>query len=202
MLSWGTVGITVVLWLVGLFSAGLPFVVLAALPGQSVQVWRFFTAAVAYPPDLRYLFSILLSGLFFLLTAPSVEKNLGRGRFMVLALAAAGLGNVAMVLSGYPGFGLSGVLFGMFGAYLIFVWSYPQARVQALILIGVSLLINIAFGGFTLPLIIGGLIAGVGATYLFRRYDDSPGAKGRTPYLIIGAVVVGLILIAIVRDLL
>jgi multisubunit Na+/H+ antiporter MnhE subunit len=94
------------------------------------------------------------------------------------------------------------VLFGMFGAYLIFVWSYPPARVQALIIIGVNLLINIALGGFTLPQIVAGLIVGAGATYLFRRYDDSSDSKARTPYLIIAAVVVGLILIAIVRTLL
>jgi membrane associated rhomboid family serine protease len=104
-----------------------------------------------------------------------------------------------MVLAGSAAFGLSGVLFGMFGAYLIFVWSYPPARMQALIIIGINLLISIAFGGFTLPQIVGGLIAGAGATYLFQRYDDRPGAKTRTPYLIIGAVVGGLILLAILR---
>jgi membrane associated rhomboid family serine protease len=201
VLSWGIVGVVVVLWLVGLFSGGLPFDLLSADPTLSVQVWRFFTAAVVYPANILVVLSILLSGLFFLLIAPAVENNLGRGRFLVLALASGGVGSAAMVLSGHPAFGLSGVLFGMFGAYLIFVWPHPQARVQALILIGVSLLINIAFGGFTLPQIIGGLIAGIGATYLFRRYDGSRGPKARTPYLIIGAVVVGLILIAIVRAL-
>lgn len=199
VLSWGTVGLVVALWLVGLFTGGLPTQAFAATPALSTQVWRFFTAAVVYPAGFVSLFSIVLSGLFFLLIAPAVEHNLGRGRFLVLALAAAGMGSAAMVLSGYPAFGLTAVLFGMFGAYLIFVWPHPQARVQALILIGVNLLISIAFGGFTLPQIVGGLIAGAGATYLFRRYDGSAGSNARTPYLIIGAVVGGLILLAIVR---
>lgn len=202
VLTWGTVGLVAVLWIGGLFTGGLPFVLLFANPPQSLQVWRFFTAALVYPPDFLFVISILLTGFFFLLTAPAVEKNLGRGRFLVLTLGAAGAGSAAMVLSGFPAYGLSGVLFGMFGAYLIFVWSYPPARVQALIIIGLNLLINIALGGFTLPQIVAGLIVGAGATYLFRRYDDSRGSKARTPYLIIGAVVVGLILIAVVRSLL
>lgn len=200
VLSRGAVGVVVVLWIGGLFTGGLPYLFLAAAPGVSLQAWRFFTAAVVYPPDLLYVISILLNGVFFLLIAPAVEKNLGRGRFLVLALAAAAVGSAAMVLAGYPAFGLIGVLFGMFGAYLIFVWSHPPARTQALIIIGINLLISIAFGAFSLPQIIGGLIAGVGATYLFQRYDDRAGSKPRTPYLIVGAVVVGFILLAILRS--
>lgn len=200
VLTWGIVGFTAVLWLVGLLTAGLPFQFLAAAPSVSVQVWRYVTAAVVYPPEFLYLISILLSGFFFLLTAPAVEKNLGRGRYAVVALTAASVGSAAMVLAGQTAYGLSGVLFGMFGAYLIFVWSYPPARAQALIIIGINLLISIAFGGFFLPQLVGGLIAGAGATYLFQRYDDRPRAGGRTPYLIIGAVVVGLILLAVVRS--
>jgi membrane associated rhomboid family serine protease len=200
VLSWGIVGVTAVLWLVGLFTGGLPFQFLAAAPGVSLQVWRYLTAAIVYPPDVVYVISILLSGFFLLLIAPSVEKNLGRRRFLVLALAATGVGSAAMVLAGVTAYGLTGVLFGMFGAYLIFVWSYPPARVQALIIIGINLLISIAFGGFSLPQLVGGLIAGAGSTYLFQRYDDRTGSKARTPYLIIGGVVAGLILLAILRS--
>jgi membrane associated rhomboid family serine protease len=199
MLSWGTIGVVVVLWLAGLFTGGLPYLLLAAAPGVSLQIWRFFTAAVVYPPDFLYLISILLNGVFFLLTAPVVEKNLGRGRFLVLMLSAAAVGSAAMVLSGIPAFGLIGVLFGMFGSYLIFVWSYPPARAQALIIIGINLLISIAFGAFSLPQIIGGLIAGAGATYLFQRADDHARWKPRTAYLILAAVVAGFILLAILR---
>jgi membrane associated rhomboid family serine protease len=199
VLSWGIVGVTAVLWVVSLVTGGLPYLFLAAAPEVSVQVWRYFTAVVAYPPDFIYVISILLSGFFFLLIAPSVEKNLGRRRFLVLALAAAGVGNAAMVLAGVTAFGLTGVLFGMFGAYLIFVWSYPPARAQALIIIGINLLISIAFGGFSLPQLVGGLVAGAGSSYLMQRYGDSTGSRARTPYLIIGAVVVGLILLAILR---
>jgi membrane associated rhomboid family serine protease len=200
VLTWGIVGTTAVLWLVGMFTGGLPAQLLAASPEVSLQVWRYFTSPVVYPAAVIYLISILLSGFFLMLIAPSVEKNLGRGRFLVLALAAAGVGSAAMVLAEAAAYGLTGVLFGMFGAYLIFVWSYPPARVQALIIIGINLLISIAFGGGTLPQLVGGLIAGAGATYLMQRYDDRSGSQARTPYLIIGAVVLGFILLAILRS--
>src|SRR5690606_16173756 len=141
-----------------------------------------------------------LNSLVFVLAAPGVGRNLGRRRFLVVMLAAAALGSSSMVLSGNVAYGLLGVLFGMFGAYLIFAWSYPPARMQALIIIGFNLLFSLAFGGFSLPQIIGGLIAGAGATYLFQRYDDRSGSNPRTPSLIVAAVVAAFILFAIIRS--
>jgi membrane associated rhomboid family serine protease len=114
-------------------------------------------------------------------------------------LAAAALGSSSMVISGSQPYGLSGVLFGMFGAYLVFIWSYPPARTQGLIVIGINLLIVLLLGPVFLPQIVGGLIAGAGATYLFQRYDGRSGANPRTPYLIAGGVVVAFILVAILR---
>jgi len=195
--TWSIVGIVVVLWLAGLFTT-LPALLLS-LQVEPWQVWRFFTASLVYPAGFGWILSVLLNSVFFLLTAPAVEQRLGRTRFAVTALAAAGIGNAAMVLSGSAGFGLIGVLFGMFGAYLVFVWSYPPARAQALIITGINLLIAIAFGSLLLPAIVGGLLAGAGSAYLFQRADDNARSTPRTPYLIIGAVVLGLIAFALLR---
>ncbi|GHF21362.1 rhomboid family intramembrane serine protease [Pseudolysinimonas yzui] len=201
VLSWGTVGVVLVFGVVGLVTGGLPYVVLVAAPPFALEAWRYFTAAFVYPPNAVFLISILLSSVFFLLTAPVVERNLGRGRFAVMLLVAGGVGSAAMVIAGGPSYGLSGLLFGMFGSYLIYVWSYPAARVQILVIIGINLLISLAFGGFFLPLIIGGLIGGAGMTYLFQRYEGKPGTPPRTPYLIGGAVVAVFILFAILRSI-
>lgn len=198
-LSWGTIGVVLVLFIAGFVTNNLPVVAFAAFPDLSLQVWRFFTAALVYPASFAMILAIILNSLFFLLTAPAVERNLGRRRFLVVMLAAAALGSASMALSGSAAYGLIGVLFGMFGAYLIFAWSYPPARVQALVIIGFNLLFSLAFGGFSLPQIIGGLIAGAGATYLFQRYDDRQ-SQSRTPYLIIAAAVAGFILLAIIRS--
>ena len=198
VLSWGTVAVAVVLWIVGLFTGGLPMLLLG-FPSSSVvwQVWRFFTAAVTYPSAL--ILGLLLNAVFLVLIAPTVERQLGRGRMLVVMLAAAGLGSSSMVLAGTDPYGLSGVLFGVFGAYLIFIWSYPPARTQGLIMIGINLLIVLFLSPGLLPHIIGGLIAGAGATYLFQRYDGRSRSNPGTPYLIIGAVVAAFILTAILR---
>jgi len=199
VLSWGVVGAVIVLGIAGLVTNGFPFAFLAASAGAPIEVWRYVTAPLVYPPQPTFLISILLSSVFFLLIAPAVERNLGRGRFAVLLVVAAVISSAAMVLSGAVGFGMTGVLFAMFGAYLIFSWSYPPARTQVLLMIGINLLISLAFGGFFLPALIGGLVAGAGTTYLFQRYESTRGT--RTPYLILAAVAVGFVVLAILRSI-
>ncbi len=202
VLTWGIVGVVVLFGIAGLVTGGIPFVFLFATADAPLEIWRYFTAGLVYPAAPTFLISILLSSVFFLLTGPSVEQNLGRARYLIMLLVSGGIGAAAMVIAGGASFGLSGMLFGMFGSYLIYVWSYPPARVQVLIMIGINLLISLAFGGFFLPLIIGGLIGGAGATWLFQRADDRSRATPRTTHLILAAVVGGFILFAILRSLL
>lgn len=195
----GTVG---VLWIAGFFLSNLPYVALALLPGSAIQLWRFVTSSLAYVSalDFRVILALVLNALFFLLTAPTVEARLGRRRFVWVFALSTALGAAAMsLLSGFSS-GLVAPLFGMFGAYLIFAWAYPPARVQALILVGVNLLFVMAFSPFSLPMVVGGLIAGAGTVYLFQRYDDRPKAQARVPYLISGGVVVGFIALAVLRS--
>lgn len=199
VLSWGIVGISVVLWIAGIVTA-LPFAWLAAVPG--LEVWRFFTAAFVYPPGLGSILSLLLNVLFFLLNAPSVERTVGRPRFLTLFFASSAFAMAGMTLVSGIGYGLIGALFGLFGAYLIQAWAYPPARAQVLIMIGINFVISITFGrGFFLPALVGGLIAGAGAMYLFQRYDARARSNPRTPYLIIWAVVFGFIALAIISSL-
>jgi Uncharacterized membrane protein (homolog of Drosophila rhomboid) len=198
LLTWGVLGVVVALFVVGFFTSSLPFALLYADPTGSLQLWRYATAAFVYPSLPQAILSILLNGLFFAITAPAVERSLGRGRFAIVFLASAVIGNAAMVLAGFASYGLIPALFGMFGAYLIFVWQHPQARAQALIIIGVNLLISLAFGARFLPALIGGLIAGAGATYLMQRYE---GRHARTGYLIVGAVAAGFVVFAVIRSI-
>jgi hypothetical protein len=105
-----------------------------------------------------------------------------------------------MVLAGGSNFGLSGPLWAMFGAYLVFVWPSPQARVSALTIVGFNLVFAIVVTrGATLPVLIGGLIAGAGLAFLFQRYDDRGTAGARMPYLIAGGITVAFIVLALLR---
>jgi membrane associated rhomboid family serine protease len=191
-----------VLWIVGFFVSSLPFLVLALLPGTAIQVWRFLTLAFAYPSvlDFRVILGVVLNALFFLLTAPAVEARLGRRRFAWVFLVSTVLGGAAMALASVAAYGLIGPLFAMFGAYLIFSWAYPPARVQGLILVGLNLLFVLAFAPTSLPMIVGGLVAGAGTVFLFQRYDDRPAAQARVPYLISGGVALAFVVLAILRS--
>lgn len=198
VLTWGALAIVVILFLAGFFTANLPFLLLAADSSLALQVWRYLTAALVYPSAPQFILSILLSGLFFAITAPAVEKTLGRTRFVLVFVVAAVVGNAAVVIAGLPAYGLTPVLFGMFGAYLTLIWQYPQVRVQVLVIIGLNLLLSLALGARTLPALIGGLIAGAGAMFLLQRYE---GRRVRTAYLIIAGVAGGFVLLAILRSL-
>lgn len=199
VLTWGTIALVVALWIVGLVTSDLPTYWLAAAPEFGVQIWRYATSALVYPA-VAFL-SVLLNSLFLALTAPAVESTLGRGRFLVVFGAAAVVSSAAMVISGTVAYGLIGVLFGMFGAFLIQAWSYPPARTQALIIIGVNVLISLALGPRILPQLIGGLIAGAGALYVLQRYEDRGAAARNTPLLIIGGVAALFVVLAVIRSI-
>lgn len=192
-------GIVLVLWIVGFLlpSSVAPATWLAALADRPLEVWRYFTAPFAYPSVFQVVLSILLSVVFFALIAPAVEKSFGRRTFLLVFFAGAALGSASMIIAGGLGaYGLTGALFGLFGAYIVKIWSYPQARVQVLIMVGINLVLGIVTGG--LPQIVGGLVAGAGSAYLLQRYE---GRHIRTAYSIIGAVVAGFIVLAIARSL-
>ena len=203
-LSWVFAGVVVVLWLVGLFTNNLPLALMAAMPGLEWQLWRFATAAFATVADfsLVNIMMLALNLFFWLLIAPSVEKNLGRARFLLIFGASAIFGTAAMLIFGSAAIGLGAGLFGLFGAYAVSVWSYPPARNQILIMLAINVAINLAIsGGYSLPYILGGAAAGAGVTYLLKFYAERPRSRPSTPYLIIGAGLLGMIVLALATNL-
>jgi len=201
-LSWVFAGIAVVLWLVGLFTSNLPYYFLAAAPDVAWQVWRFVTFPFVYPAfaSLQGLLLFALSLFFWLLFAPSVERNFGRTRFLTVFFAASVFGASAQLIFGGAAAGLAAGLFGLLGSYAVLMWSYPPARTQILVVLAINLALNLALGGGSLPLILGGLLAGAGATYLLQFYEERPRSKASTPYLIIGGAVVALAAVAIIAN--
>jgi len=202
-LSWIFAGTAIVLWLVGLFTNNLPALFLGAIPEVAWQIWRFGTFSFTYfaSPSISGIMLFAISIFFWLLFAPSVERTIGRTRFLTVFFAAAVFGASAQLIFGSPAFGLGAGLFGLFGSYAVLMWSYPPARMQVLVILALNLAINLAFGGGSLPLIIGGLLAGAGATYLLQFYAERARSKPSTPYLIIGGAVGALAAIAVVVNL-
>jgi membrane associated rhomboid family serine protease len=194
----------VLLWIVGFALSNVPFYALAALPssvlpGAELQLWRFVTAPLAYPSTFSAILSLLLSGLFFGLSGPQLERQLGRARFLAVLAIAAVVSSAASLLAGQPAYGLTGPLFGLFGALLVLVWSDQRIRVQILVMIGLNLLLSLAFGGFGLAALVGGLLAGAGTMYVLHSAADHPRWRPHTPALWIGAPTAVLVLLAIAR---
>ena len=200
--SRGILGISVALWILGFFG-NYPLQFLAALPGSGVQVWRFVTAPFVYPSilDFSLLLSFALTAVFFYLTGPQLERMLGTRKFLAVFFAAAAAGNASAVLAGGAGYGLSAPLFGCFAALLVVVWDDARVRTQIMIMIAINLLLTIVIGGpASLAMLVGAMIAGAGATYLFRIAPDR-GWQPRTPGLILVAGCAVLVAFAVVRSL-
>jgi membrane associated rhomboid family serine protease len=194
------------LFLVGLltssfFLGGLPFQLLAGQAGTGWQVWRFLTAPLSYPAsaDVLTILFAALSGVFWWLTAPQLERLLGTRRFLGVAATASVIGTAGTMLSGGVPFGLTAPLFGLFAALLVEVWDQPQLRAQILVMTGINLLISLAFGGSGLAMLVGGMVGGAGSLWLLRT-GPSRGWKPRTPILITVAVCVGLVALTVLRS--
>jgi membrane associated rhomboid family serine protease len=203
VLTWAIGGIVLVLWIAGFATANAPFIALAAIPGPVWEVWRYFTAELVYPSvgDGRVVVSVILSLIFLVLISPSFERQAGRRRYLVLFFASAAFGAAGMMLAGQIGYGLSGVLWGISGAYIVTIWEHAQARNRSLLFLGAYLIFGLLFGSYSLPAVVGGIIAGVGSMVILRRFDDRPRSSASTPYLIIAGGVVAIIVITSIRIL-
>jgi membrane associated rhomboid family serine protease len=191
--------ITLVLWILGFLTANAPFTFLAALPDVAWQVWRYATAAFAYPAvGAGVVFSVLSIAIFVFLSW-GAERQFGRSRFLLLFFVT-GIGAAAIsLLAGGYAFGLIGAIWGLTGAYVIVVWQHVAVRNRLLITVAVWLLISLFLGGNILALI-GGALSGIGAMLLLRRFDDRPSVRPSTPYLILAGGLAVLIVLAILRN--
>ena len=185
------------LFLVGALTGNLPLQWLGGLPGYGWQVWRFLTAPLTYAAalDISILYAAL-SGVFWYLTAPQLERMLGLRRFLAVVAAASVVGTAGMLLSGILSFGLTAPLFGLFAALLVEVWEQPQLRVQILVMTAINLLIALALGG--LPALVGGMIGGAGTLWLLR-VGPAKGWRPRTPALIVVGTCVALVALTVLR---
>jgi len=202
--TWTITVVTIALWVIGLITAGsapggLPYAALAASTSHAAWIWTYATSAIAYPAVLSALPILLfiLNIVFLLLSAPTMERILGRGRFLVVFLAGAMAGAALSVLVGGVAYGVFAGLFGLIGCYLVMVWSSPPARNQMLVNLLVNAVIALLFGFFFL--VLGGIAGGVAAGFLLQRADGRAGANRAAPYLLLFGGVAGLIALAIVR---
>jgi membrane associated rhomboid family serine protease len=200
VLTIGIAGLAVLVWIAGFITANATFFALAALPEDAWQLWRYVTSAVAYPAGggAAVVSTILSIGIFVYISW-GAERQLGRRRFFELFLFASAAAAALSLLVGVPTFGLGGPIWGIAGAYVIAVWPHPASRNRLLISLAIWFVITLFLGG-NIFAIIGGLAAGIGATLLFRRYDDRPRSRPSTPYLIVLGAIAVIAALAILRN--
>ena len=202
LVTWTVVGLTLAIWIAGIFAPVL-FATLSVLPGTGWQLWRFMTHPLVSTPNYSalYVLSFLLSTVFLLITAPQAEREFGRRRFLIVLVASAICGGAIGSLVFGVAFGLSGVLFGIFGSFLILAWPSPQARTRILIAIVAYALLTLIFSPVFIGQVIGGVVGGAGSYYLLHRFEDSARGKRRAT-VIIALVLLGLVAVAAVKSLL
>lgn len=198
VLTWIAIGLSVLLWILGLFSYNLPTFALAILPGTSpFDIWRYLTSAFVYPSG-GWL-SLALGVLFFVLNGPSFEQLLGRRRYAAVFLASTVAGSAAATLTGGYAYGLIAPLFGLFAAYAVMARRQGAPLTQFLVMIAINLVLNLMFGGAMLAMIVGSLLGGAGAMLLLLWNEDR--GRERGAYLQLTGAAVLLIAVCVIRQL-
>ena len=158
-----------------------------------VQPWTVLTYPFAHVSPL----SLLLDGLIMFLIGRQVEQMMGRNRFVTLFLVSALAGAVALLLV-VPGGALIGtgpVVWGMFGAIIMYSRSQGGNVTGLLIMLGLFLVLGFVLGS-TWQANIGGLVAGVAVTGAYLRFGAIRQRRERT-LAILGIVAALLVLAAI-----
>ncbi len=177
-----------------------------------VEPWRVLTSAFLHSPStiLHLLFNMYALFIF----GPTLERFLGRARYLALYLVGAIGGSVGVVLvyqlavatdgasahwlgsllQPAAALGASGAIFALMGALLVLHRAIGLAPVQLIAVVAINLAFSFFVSGIAWEAHLGGLGAGalIGAVYLSTRRQDAR----RRQVLLVAAVAVGLLVIA------
>ena len=177
-----------------------------------IEPWRVLTSAFLHSPStiLHLLFNMYALFIF----GPTLERFLGRVRYLALYLVGAIGGSVGVVLvyqlavatngasvhwlggllQPATALGASGAIFALMGALLVLHRAIGIAPVQLVVVVAINLAFSFFVSGIAWEAHLGGLGAGalVGAVYLSTRRQDAR----RRQVLLVAAVAVGLLVIA------
>jgi membrane associated rhomboid family serine protease len=170
------------------------------------QYYRLITNAFLHEPGLSGFgpAHILFNMWALVVVGPSLEKLLGRTRFLAVYLASALAGSVLYYLIAQPNaeaLGASGAIFGLFGAWFVVARKLGLDSRQVVMLIVLNLVITFAVPGIAWQAHVGGLVIGV---LLTAAYAYAPGGSRQQRVLVqvaaTAAVVVILAVAVVIRD--
>jgi membrane associated rhomboid family serine protease len=204
VVTWTLIALNVLVYVVELINTNLVVNdgAMTGLHGPAIGVadgqwYRLLSSAFIHePPSGGFgILHIVFNMWALYVVGPSLERLLGRSRFLTIYLVSALGGSVLFYLLAKPGavaFGASGAIFGLFGAWFVVARRLNLDARMIIGLIVINLVISFTFAGIAWQAHIGGLIAGSALT---AAYVYAP-RKNRT--LIQVAATVGLVALLVV----
>ncbi|MEP7022811.1 MAG: rhomboid family intramembrane serine protease [Actinomycetota bacterium] len=214
--TWTLVGLNVIAYLGEWIHRGIvddgALIGRAFVPGGQLvgvaegQYYRLITNAFLHEPGLNGFgpAHILFNMWALIVVGPSLERLLGRWRFVIVYLASALAGSVLYYLIAAPyaeALGASGAIFGLFGAWFVVARKLGLDSRQVVMLIVLNLVITFAVPGIAWQAHVGGLVVG---SLLTAAYVYAPGSKPQQRVLVqvaaTAVVVVMLAVAVVIRD--
>jgi membrane associated rhomboid family serine protease len=173
---------------------------LALFNGLAIQGewYRMFTVTLVHAGLTHILFNMYA----LYLLGPGIEMRVGRVRYGLLFLAAAGAGSALAILLGSPGdvaVGASGAIFGLFGVWAVSAFNQRNTRLgraqfNAILL---NLAINAAIPLF-IPRVswqahLGGFVAGLAFGWIFINVRGKGSERIHIAFLL--AIILGSVLV-------
>jgi membrane associated rhomboid family serine protease len=177
--TWTLVAINVICYLAEIFFQNPVFDdgVLVGRLGSTIgvangDVYRLLTNAFLHEPigSGLGLLHIVFNMWALIVVGPSLERLLGRVRFLAVYLVSALAGSVLFYVVAAPtalALGASGAIFGLFGAWFVLARRLRLDARQIIVLIVINLGISFAVPGIAWQAHVGGLIAGAALTAAF-----------------------------------
>ncbi len=163
--------------------------------------YRLITGAfLHYPPGSGLgLFHILFNMWALIVVGPSLERALGRLRFLAVYLVSALGGSVLYYLiapPGTPAIGASGAIFGLFGAYFVMARRMRANTNQIVGLIVLNLVIGFVVANIGWQAHVGGLIAGsaLTAAYAYAPKQNRAAIQAAATVAIVALLVLGVVI--------
>ncbi len=162
-----------------------------------IEPWRFLTTTFLHGGIMHLAFNMYA----LYLVGPTLERVMGRWRFLSLYLLAAFGGSVAVLLFSSPAgpmwnvgtVGASGAVFGLFAALGLTLRRIRQNHTQIAVLIAINFALGFVIANVSWQAHLGGLLVGaaLAAAYLF-----SPRGRSRPAVAVAVTVGMGLLLVA------
>jgi membrane associated rhomboid family serine protease len=134
-----------------------------------------------------------------IIVGPTLERVLGRVRFLAVYLVSGLAGSVFFYLVASPfepALGASGAIFGLFGAWFVMSRRLRVDSRQIVMLIVLNLVISFVVSGIAWQDHVGGLIAGTALTaaYAYAPRQNRTLVQAAATVLLLGLLVVGVVL--------